>query len=70
MKEQYRVAGVIMPNEKSIGFGTPYYQSDCTIITGRMVYEGKGKSRIGRLKKNQYILRFQIEQGKLDMSIR
>ena len=26
MKEQYRVAGVIMPNEKSIGFGTPYYQ--------------------------------------------
>lgn len=45
-------------------------ESDCTIITGRMVYEGKGKSRIGRLKKNQYILRFQIEQGKLDMSIR
>ena len=31
-----------------------------------MIYEGNGKSKIGRLKKNQYKLCFQIEQEKLD----
>lgn len=57
MKEQYRVAGVIMPNEKSIGFGTPYYQKvgdDKTIFYPDFQWGGKGKILSFREEPDSY----------------